>query len=121
MKEIKHGPKTYKTSTINAEFEEFLKWKQNKQQAAFKTKTRVLPQPYQGNPNNVLIIGDLHAPFIREGYLEFCRTEQEKWNCGTVVFIGDIIDGHSWSFHQHDVDGSSVKDEVKRAKSQLIS
>ncbi len=77
-------------------------------------------KPYtKGNPDNVLIIGDLHAPFILEGYLEFCRKLQEKHNCGTVVLIGDIIDGNSWSYHEHDVDGDSVKTEVNKAILQL--
>ena len=28
--------------------------------------------------NNMLIIGDLHAPFIRKGYLSFCKRMYEK-------------------------------------------
>lgn len=117
VKELKH-PTVSKT--FMSDFEEFLQWKQQKQNKVETKKGRVLPSPYKnGNPDNVIVIGDLHAPFIREGYLEFCRAEQEKWDCGTVVFIGDIIDGHSWSFHQHDVDGASVKDEVKRSKEML--
>ena len=35
------------------------------------------------------------------------------------MFIGDIVDGHSWSFHEHNVDGMSVKSEVTKAKQQL--
>jgi predicted MPP superfamily phosphohydrolase len=115
MKEIKHCPTTNNYST---EFEEFLKWKEQRYSRP-SLKTKVLPKPYKGNPSNVLVIGDLHAPFILEGYLEFCREEQEKWDCGTVIFIGDIVDGHSWSFHEHNVDGMSVKSEVTKAKQQL--
>jgi len=102
----------------NNEFEEFLKWKASKEivKAAVNRK---LPSVYKGNKDNVLVIGDLHAPFILEGYLEFCREQQEKFDCGTVIFIGDIVDAHSWSFHTHDVDGMSVSDEVNRAKKQL--
>ena len=52
-------------------------------------------QPYNlGNPNNILIIGDLHAPFNLPNYLEFCLEQQKKFKCGTVVFIGDVIDNH---------------------------
>lgn len=75
----------------------------------------------KGNPDNVLFIGDLHAPFILDGYLEFNLELQKKYNCGTVVFAGDIIDGHSWSFHSPNVDGLSVGDELAAAKSQLKS
>lgn len=76
-------------------------------------------KPYKGNPDNVLFIGDLHAPFILDGYLEFNIELQKKYDCGTIIFAGDIIDSHSWSFHTHDVDGLSVKDELNAAISQL--
>lgn len=73
-------------------------------------------EPYRlGNPNNVLIIGDLHAPFNLEKYLEFCRKQQEKFNCGKVIFIGDLLDNHYSSYHETDPDGFSAKDELERA------
>lgn len=72
-----------------------------------------------GNPNNVLVIGDLHSPWILDGYLEFCREQQEKYDCGTVVFIGDIIDGAAWNFHEKNVDGMGVREELYAAKEQL--
>lgn len=43
---------------------------------------------------NVLVIGDLHAPFIKEGYLEFCKEIYIKHNCNEVVFMGGIVDSH---------------------------
>lgn len=71
-------------------------------------------QPYLlGDPRNVLIIGDPHAPFTREGYMRFCREQQELFNCGTVVCIGDIVDNHYSSFHEQDPDGRSAGDELE--------
>jgi len=72
------------------------------------------------DPNNVLWIPDLHAPFIRDGVLEFCKENQLRYNCGTVRFAGDIIDGHAWNYHEHDPDGKSVGDELEAARAQLI-
>lgn len=72
-----------------------------------------------GDPDNVLFIGDLHAPFILDGYLDFNIELQKKYNCGTIIFAGDIIDSHSWSFHEHNVDGMSVRDELTAATNQL--
>ena len=47
-------------------------------------------EPYlDGDPDNVLVIGDPHEPFTKEGYLEFCRKVQEEYDCGTVIHIGD--------------------------------
>lgn len=73
-------------------------------------------KPYlNGNPNNVLVIGDTHEPFSKEGYLEFCREQQEKYNCGTVVHIGDLVDNHAVSYHESDSNGKSAGDEYKLA------
>jgi hypothetical protein len=71
------------------------------------------------NKGNVIFIPDLHAPFIKEGVLEWVREEQAKYDCGTVIFAGDIVDGHAWSYHEHDPDGYSVGDEIKAAREQL--
>ena len=73
-------------------------------------------EPYLvGNPNNILIIGDLHAPFTLPKYLEFCLEQQKKYQCGKVIFIGDIIDNHYSSYHESDPDGMSAGDELDRA------
>lgn len=69
--------------------------------------------------DNVLFLPDLHAPFIKPGVLEFCLEQQDKYKCGTVIFAGDIVDGHAWSYHEHDVDGMSVGAELSAAKIQL--
>jgi predicted phosphodiesterase len=64
---------------------------------------------------NILIIGDLHEPFCREGYLEHCIDTYHKYNCNKVVFIGDVIDNHYSSFHEEDPDGYSAGEELDRA------
>jgi hypothetical protein len=87
-----------------------------------KIKTRDLKNldPYtQGNKNNILIIGDLHAPFNLPKYLEFCLDQQKKFKCGTVVFIGDVIDNHYSSYHESDPDGMSAGDELDVAINEL--
>ncbi len=63
------------------------------------------------DPRNTLIIGDLHEPFTVKGAIEFCLEQQKKFNCGTVVFNGDIVDSHSISYHEKDPDGMSQRDE----------
>lgn len=68
--------------------------------------------------NNVLIIGDTHEPFCRDGYLEHCLKVQKEYNCGTVVHIGDLVDNHAVSYHESDADGRSPGDEYKEALQQ---
>jgi hypothetical protein len=80
-----------------------------------RTKENKLSPFVNGNLDNVLIIGDLHAPFTLPKYLEFCKEQQKKYNCGRVIFIGDIIDNHYSSYHESDPDGMSAGDELDKA------
>jgi hypothetical protein len=68
---------------------------------------------------NVLIIGDLHEPFCLDEYLDFNRKLAKKYNCKEIIFIGDILDGHAWSYHEHSPDGMSPGDELSSAISRL--
>lgn len=78
------------------------------------------PSPYiGGDERNVLITGDLHEPFCKKGYLEFCREMQEKYNCGTVVMIGDLVDNHAVNYHEHDPEGDSAGGEFTKALSRM--
>ena len=68
---------------------------------------------------NILIIPDLHAPFIRDGYLEFCIDMYSKWDCNQVIFLGDLVDNHYSSYHETDPDGLSATEELNKAKKQI--
>ena len=67
----------------------------------------------------VLAIGDLHEPFCLDGYLDHCIDIYEKYNCDTVVFIGDVIDNHYSSYHETDADGLGGGDELDMAIDRL--
>lgn len=69
--------------------------------------------------SRVLVIGDIHLPFSRKGYLEFCKEQYRKWNCNKVVFIGDIIDSHYSSFHATDPDGMGGGAELSLCIEQI--
>lgn len=71
------------------------------------------------NKTNTLIIGDLHAPWILPGYLEWCKELEKEYSCNKIILIGDVIDSGAWSFHEHDVDGMSVGDELTASVKQL--
>jgi predicted phosphodiesterase len=86
--------------------------KQSKSYRRFKPFT-------EGDPDNILFIGDIHAPFDIEEYVKFCYDQQIKYNCGTVVFIGDVIDNHFSSYHESDPDGYSAGEELDRAINRL--
>lgn len=68
---------------------------------------------------NVLVIGDPHIPFIKEGYLQFCKSIYEKYNCSKVIIIGDLLDNHAGSFHESDPDGMSAGDELSVSEKMI--
>ena len=69
--------------------------------------------------DNVLVIGDTHLPFVHKGYLDFCMKIQKMVKCGTVVHIGDLVDNHSISYHEHDPNGWSPSDEMAEVDKHL--
>ncbi len=71
--------------------------------------------------DNVLIIGDLHTPFAKEGYLDHCKRIRDKYKCETIVLIGDITDQHYSSYHEADPDGMAAGEELIKSKSQIAS
>ncbi len=65
--------------------------------------------------SRVLVIGDIHEPVSRKGYMQFCLDLYEEWDCDTVVFIGDIVDWSAISFHAHNPEAPGPVDEFKLA------
>ncbi len=106
---------------ISAEYQEFLEWKKFKSSREILTSNkRILPKPFlTDNKDNVLVIGDIHEPFCLKDYLQFCRNKQEEFNCGTVVFIGDLIDAHYSSYHEAELDTYGANQEFDLAKEKI--
>ena len=69
---------------------------------------------------NVLVIADTHIPFELPNYLDFCYQIGQRCKCDTVVHIGDVVDNHAISFHDHLPDGWSPLDEINEAKKHLV-
>lgn len=74
-------------------------------------KTDVL---YAGAENR-LVIPDIHAPFIKKGFLEHCIESYHRFQCNKVSFLGDVLDNHFTSFFDIDPDGLSASDETDLA------
>lgn len=71
--------------------------------------------------SNVLVIGDLHAPATHPGYADFVSDIYDQWSCDRVVFIGDVVDLHSISFHERELDADNVFGEHQAAIEQIAS
>ena len=66
-----------------------------------------------------LVIADTHEPFSHDRYLDFCVETKKKYKCTKVVHIGDLVDNHAISYHEHDPNGWSPEEEMKRADRYL--
>ncbi len=69
--------------------------------------------------SNILIIGDSHVPFEHKNYLDFCKETQKKYKCREIIHIGDLVDNHAISYHEHDPNGWSPAKEMKVADKHL--
>lgn len=67
----------------------------------------------------ILVVGDLHLPYSRPGYLRFCKDIYKKYNCDKVIYIGDIVDLHSISFHVRQPEMPNPSAECALAKTEI--
>lgn len=67
----------------------------------------------------ILVIGDTHEPFCLDGYLEHCVDMADTINADTIVHIGDLVDLHAMSFHDHDPNGYSIGEEIEKASKKV--
>ena len=65
--------------------------------------------------NRVLVIGDIHCPCERKGYMQFTKDINKKYKCNQTIFIGDIVDNHAVSFYTKHPELPGAKDEYELA------
>jgi hypothetical protein len=90
------------------------------QEVAKKIEIETLGKLFFGDKKeNVLVIPDLHEPFTHPKAFEFIKETRDKYNCTKVIFIGDIVDFASISYHEKNPNMPSPGDELKWARKQL--
>lgn len=67
----------------------------------------------------ILVIGDLHAPYMHQDAVPFLRAVKAKFKPNEIVFMGDETDGHAISYHESDPDLPGAGDELAQAIKQL--
>lgn len=72
-----------------------------------------------GRKTVVGIIGDTHEPFCHKEYINFCYSVFNKYQVSRIVHIGDEVDNHALSFHQHLPEGDSITSEAEKAQKNL--
>lgn len=64
---------------------------------------------------SVLIIPDTHCPYQHQDWLRFLTATQKQYQTKLALHLGDELDNHSLSFHDHDSDLYSAGDELNKA------
>lgn len=67
----------------------------------------------------MIILPDLHAPFIRKDALEYVKRYVEKYQITEFACTGDTTDFHRSSFHTSEVEAMSADAELEAAIKQL--
>lgn len=65
---------------------------------------------------SVLVISDLHIPYHHQDSFEFLHALKKKYQPDLVVNIGDELDHHAISMHEHNPDLRSAGDELRESK-----
>lgn len=75
------------------------------------------PRPTYGAINDrILVISDTHAPYHHLDTLDFLAALHAKYGFTRIIHIGDEVDNHSFSYHEHDPDLLSPRDELHQAR-----
>lgn len=69
--------------------------------------------------NSVLVISDLHIPYHHQDAFDFLKALKRKYKPDLVVNIGDELDHHAISMHEHNPDLMSAGDELKHSKEYI--
>ena len=65
---------------------------------------------------SVLVISDMHIPYHHQDAFEFLQALKDKYQPDLVVNIGDELDHHAISMHEHNPDLMSAGDELRNAR-----
>jgi len=66
--------------------------------------------------SSVLVISDLHIPYHHQDAFDFLKALKKKYKPDLIVNIGDELDHHAISMHEHNPDLMSAGDELKQSK-----
>ena len=68
-------------------------------------------------PNKkILVISDMHVPYHHKDSIKFLSEIKKEFKPDTIINIGDLLDFHAISMHDHNPDLYSAGHELKQAR-----
>lgn len=108
--EIVDTPRTTVSDFLRKEF------KQKQATASPTEQFSIRKQDVQKEDNSrVLLISDMHIPYHHPDTLEFLQYLKDKHKPTRVICLGDELDKHALSYHDHDPDLPSAGDELRKS------
>lgn len=80
-----------------------------------KSTVRKLDNATENN-DRILVISDMHIPYHHPDLIEFLAYLKKKYKPTRIISMGDELDKHALSFHDHDPDLPSAGDELRQSK-----
>lgn len=75
--------------------------------------TGIVSKKYKNS--RILCISDLHAPYTHPDFMAFLEAINKKYAPDRIVCMGDEVDSHAISYHEHDPDLYSSGHELEKA------
>lgn len=69
--------------------------------------------------SRVLFISDLHAPYHHKSAIPFLSALHKKYTFTNIIGLGDELDNHALSFHDHNPDLDSAGQELQKGREIL--
>lgn len=108
--EIVDTPRTTVSDFLRKEF------KQKQADASPTEQFSIRKQDVQKEDNSrVLLISDMHIPYHHPDTLKFLQYLKDKYKPTRVICLGDELDKHALSYHDHDPDLPSAGDELHKS------
>lgn len=75
-----------------------------------------IPVKRQGKiKKSILVVSDLHCPYQHPDTVAFLTACKKKYKPDSIVVIGDEVDFHAMSYHEHNPDLPAPLDELYKA------
>ena len=68
------------------------------------------------NHKRILVISDMHIPYHHKDSIKFLKEIKKEFKPDTIINIGDSLDFHAISMHEHNPDLFSAGYELKEAR-----
>lgn len=91
-------------------------WRRKTVAAILRDASNLAVVAESGQNDRILLISDMHIPYHHPDTFAFLKHLRDKYNPTRVISLGDELDKHGLSYHEHDPNLPSAGDELDLAR-----